>query len=192
MNKNVIKPYIIINNKPISYIEGEYYAPLRCVPDISMFYQISNYGNIWDEVIGSVIDFGYDIFGHVIVALETKNGPVIERVDRLMLMTFRPCENMDKLYVKHTINSRTNYIDLKDEPDGIYWVNHPVDENVYITNSYNNTQEIDTEKAINCCLLLQAGYDATEISNILKMKRSIVDNIKSRRSWRNISCIYSW
>jgi len=193
MNKGKdICPYIIINNKPISVIEGEYYAPLRCVPGISMFYQISNYGNIWDEVIGGVIDFGYDINGHVIVVLETCNGPIIERVDKLMLMTFKPVENMNKLYVKHRLNTRTNFIDLKDEEDSIYWTNKPVSEDVYITSEYNSKQEINTQQCINICLMLQAGYNGAEISKVLGVKSSIVDNIKSRRSWKGISCIYSW
>ena len=190
--RKVVSPYIIINNKPISFIEGEYYAPLRCVPGISNFYQISNYGNIWDEVIGCVIDFGYDIYGHVIVVLETCNGPIIERVDKLMLMTFKPVENMDKMYVKHRLNNVTNFIDLKDEEDSIYWTNKPVKEDRYITCEYNTQQEITIEQCINICVMLQAGYNGAEISKVLGVKSSIVDNIKSRRSWKGISIMYSW
>lgn len=112
-NKNIIEPFCF---------RDEIWKPItdEIVPGVKPIYQISNYGRIYSNSnsrtnsnhTGRILRPNFDDQRYIKVGLFRTNGSVVtRRINRLVLMVFRPIEHSE-LYEAHHIdgNFQNNYL----------------------------------------------------------------------------------
>lgn len=85
-------------------------------------YEISTYGQVRSykrNRQGYILSQRSDRKGYLHVALNTPNGKKNCTVHRLVMLTFNPCDNCDKLEVNHKDENKSN-----NHLDNLEWVTH--------------------------------------------------------------------
>lgn len=102
---------------------GELFRPItrEVAPDILDYYAVSNYGRVMNINSGKVMkeNFRPNGYGYFCLAADNcKNGQKKYTTHRLVMKTFKPCDDMDELEVNHIDGDKShNYVD-KVMPDG--------------------------------------------------------------------------
>lgn len=75
-------------------------------------YSISNFGRIRNDRTNKILKAQKNIHGYMVILIYEEGKPKNRQIHRLLLETFKPCENMHKLQVNHIDHNRSNnYID---------------------------------------------------------------------------------
>lgn len=153
---------------------GELFRPItrEVAPDILDYYAVSNYGRVMNINSGKVMkeNFRPNGYGYFCLAADNcKNGQKKYSTHRLVMKTFKPCDDMDNLEVNHKDGDKShNYVD-KVMPDGtiesnLEWSSHKENAEHRQTLENYDVDKITTEMAKNIRDLHDEGYSYELIS----------------------------
>lgn len=202
----MIKDYIRDENLlillSIPSLEGEYWKPINreLYPKIKPVYWISSKARIYNAKTKKFIttrkldeskhsspyykvNLQIDIDGH--------SYSDVFLVHRLMMSTFFPCENMQKLLVNHKDGNKYN-----DELDNLEWATaseniiHAINTGLFkpVYGEEHCCATITNESAIQIInLLFSRKYTHAQIANKFGTSISVVDSIACGKSWKHLT-----
>ena len=196
--------------KPIYFIPeilpGEIFLTITDIaaPGILPYYSISNYGRIWHKYANHFMRTSWDGPGYRIAVLRTVHGATTFRVHRLLMMTHRYYVGCESMMVNHIDGCKTrNYIDFPGipNPDNLEWVTGS--ENVkhaeklglkkYCLGEEHQNATLTNEQVEKICEMLEQGnLTNRQVAEINNTTLTIVENIKYKRSWKQISENYNF
>ena len=178
---------------------NEIWLPIIAFPELQDWYYISSYGRVYSRLYDCIVRTRHVGRGYLIVTLRRKNNtPVDILVHRLVMMTFNPIPNPEEMQVNHingikTNNGLANLEWTTNSENMIHAYNHGLykkGEDASFSVLTNNQVEL-------ICEALEKQYSNAEICNYAAIpynKRyvSMVEQIKSRHNWKQISCKYNF
>lgn len=170
-------------------------------------YLISNFGRIYDTFSERFISNVYDRKGlkkdgtpkgYPYCSIKYRdNNDIIQskkiRLNRAVIKSFNPVDNMDNLEVNHKDGNHSN-----NELSNLEWNTreqnkaHAFENKMYCNGENHCGASITNKQAETVCKLLSEGYSNSEIYNITKIDRELITNIKRRHSYRYVSEKYKW
>lgn len=155
------------------------------VPGVYPYYMVSNFGKVYHRYLKIIMKPGLETSGYYFIILSTINGQKIVQMNRLVLMTFNPINNPENYQANHINGNKLN-----NELSNLEWTTRS--EN--ITHAYktglhpkpsNTIIDIETAKKIVC--MLDMGKKCKDIAYILDVNENIVNSIKKKESWKEVS-----
>ena len=151
----------------------------KSIPGYDGMYEVSNYGRVKSlkRKIHKFLKPAANHAGYLVVAL-SKDGKVKQyKVHRLVLMTFNPVENMDKLDVNHKDGNKLN-----NNLDNLEWctrsenINHSYQNGLQkvVTNPHGTFNVLNQEQLNRIYELHSEGLTDKEIANIIGCSRELV------------------
>lgn len=169
--------------------EGEYFKEMRDFPR----YEISCYGRFRNKKNHMEIQHGYTKEDRYhTIKLRTDKGRFIKRVHRLVMLEFsdeEPQESIDHIDANKDNNhiSNLNYCTHSENLQNSYDLNLRESQKGQPNTKYSN------ELIIKICELLQEGQSSQyEISEKLGINRTLVRDVKSRTTHKDVSINYNW
>lgn len=151
-------------------------------------YQIDDEGNIYSPYNGfHKLNPSPTKKGYYRIVLQTSNGRKTFQVHRLVLQTFNPIENMDKLQVNHIDGDKSN-----NNLNNLEWcsckenINHGHENGLYHPargqKVYGN--KLKEEEVLEICELLKnSNMSLREIGELYGVSKHCIYDIKRKRSW---------
>lgn len=198
-NINKYLEYTIINNIPT--LENERWIKVneKAFPLLKPVYYVSNKARIYNTSTKHMLKTRclnetnsspyYKV--NLQIEIDGKSYGQVFLIHRLMMMSFYPVKNMDKLYVNHKDGNKFN-----DELSNLEWttasenITHAYklglfkpshgENHVCATISKNDAIEIRD-------LLLKRIYTQSEIAEIVGTTESIVSSIATRKAWKEVT-----
>lgn len=175
----------------------------QAAPGVLPYYAISNYGRIWHVYENKFMSTTKDNNGHRIAILRMQDGTSKTfRVHRLLMLTFKYEEYIEMtqkypefdIVATHIGNKSRNYVDFPGVPDNIVWktqqfIPEEVDKVVYKEARGNAAITTDTAHRI-CQMIKDKNLNHTQIAQLCNTTVAMVENIKYKRSWKHVSCLY--
>lgn len=190
INKNIIEPISFINDEEI-------WLPINKIkPEIREFYYISSHGRVFSN--GNInfrfskskyLSFEMSNTGYYRVHLLRNDGSAGHySVHRLVLCTFNPVENMDKLIVNHIDGNKLN-----NHLNNLEWTTYYGNTKHAICNNMVpwkigdecSWSSINSEIADKIAYMISLGIPQYKISEIFGCNKSVITNIANGISWRD-------
>ena len=162
------------------------------VPDVLDYYSITPIGRIYHKYLGRFLKPGISGSGYLFVELSTMKGPKPIQLHRLVMLSFNYIPGCENLQVNHIDGNKHNN-DLRN----LEWCSCSYN----ILHAYSNglhqksSAIIDENIAKKICDLLKLNkFTNNEIASIVGegTTANIVDNIKKKESWKEISSDYEF
>mgnify|MGYP002521718225 CR=1 FL=1 len=190
----------------IELLQDEIFKPLICdqYNDILKIYMISNKGRVYNIdserfVSTRHIVLGENYYYRVNLKCDGSHNGMKKRVfsmHRLLMMVFKPTDNMEKLVINHIDGDKSN-----NDLSNLEWCTFS--ENTLHAYSTGLAPKIHGEDcahttiskktAIKICeLYMKSNYTKKEIANICGTTESVVKNITTHNSWNDISDVYDF
>lgn len=152
-------------------------------------YLIDENGVIWSPYRGGkILSPSPTKKGYYRIVLQTNIGKKTFQVHRLVLMTFKPCDNMDTLEVNHIDGDKSNnHLDNLEWCSGSMNVRHSLETGLKIParGEQISCHKLTEEEVIEICERLKRGRESLqEIANSYGVSKHTVFDIKRKRSWR--------
>lgn len=161
------------------------------VPDVYDYYMVSNFGRIYNKYKGIFLKPGLSGSGYLFVYLSTYHGQQMVQVHRLVMLTFFPIENPDKMQVNHENGIKTENTVLN-----LSWVTRSENQkHAYKTGLHPRDTNITEEMVLQICdLLVTEKYTNKEIATIVGngVTENIVSGIKQKSSWKDVTKDYTF
>lgn len=158
-------------------------------------YYISNYGRLYSKSSGKFLKSKIGSAGYPEYTLRHKNGkPLSTHIHRTIMKAFSPLDDYDNMVVNHKDGNKINnslsnleWVTYKDNSihaakTGLL---HPVHGETHVC------AKITESQCRKICELLETGqYRIKEIANMMQTTESIVDAIKHKKAWVEVSNEY--
>lgn len=164
-------------------------------PDIKDCYVINDSGEIRNVNTGNYLKKKIERNGYIRVSLMKKSGgTTYVSLHRLLMMAFRPVENMDKLQINHIDGDKTN-----NSFDNLEWVtskeniHHAINTGLtnfdYLVGEKTNLAHYSEEDAKKVISLLKTNrYTDKEISELTGYPvHSFIARIRRRETWKYLT-----
>lgn len=164
-------------------------------PDIKDCYYINDSGEIRNINTGNFIKKKIEADGYIRVSLMKKSGgTTYVQLHRVLMMAFRPVENMQKLQVNHKDGNKQN-----NNFDNLEWVSPQENVQHSIKNGLTNFNYLQGEKtnfahyteadALKVIELLKTNqYTDKEISQLTGFPvRSFIAKIRRKETWKYLT-----
>ena len=181
---------------PAVYRPGEIWKPVTAIPDLQDWYYVSNYGRVYSRFSGLLIKPILIKAGYLEVRLSTKNNtqiPVLSH--RLVMITFKPIPNPSNFEVNHIdgnkINNNINNLEWVTRQENIL---HAYQTGLKKAGEAINFCKINEATVHEICRLLSMKKSTKEITEILNLQghKSLINEIKRRKNWKQISKDYNF
>lgn len=170
----------------------------QAVPGIKPYYMVSNHGRVYSNFINRIMLETTNNSGYQTVILSTTNGPKIQLVHRLVLMTFGYIEGCNILDVNH-----------KNTCKGHNWVwnlewntrkenmAHAYENNLCKLGEDSNSGKLTNNEVIKICGMLQEGIPINDIclsinNESSKNIKAVIYSILEGVAWQHISKDYNF
>lgn len=184
--RNYINPVIV-------YQPDEVFVSMNHNGIIKPRYQISNYGRVWDKAYCHFSRTFIDTGGYHRVHVGNNQYASIHR---LVMMSFHPIENFDKMQVNHIDGNKNNNC-----LNNLEWLS-PLENmrHAYKTGlnksiaDGNASAKLTNDQVKQICEMIDNGYTNNSINEALGINKnsSIVSNIRNGRSYLSISKNYKF
>ena len=180
-----------------NYIYFEEWKPLT-IYNLREGYSISNYGRLFDHTRGVFMNINYTQDGYQQITLSCKDGSKKNiRINRAVLMTFNPVDNMDKLEANHKDCVRDNNFIFNLEwmtksENNKYCYTTMRRNNIGENNPNSKLKESDVIKIYN---LKNQNYTSTQILNELGFEvnnsnRAMINRVIRGETWSHLYNVY--
>ena len=164
-------------------------------PNIKDCYYITDQGEIYNKNTGNILKQKKELDGYIRVSLMKKTGgTTYVQLHRVLMMAFKPIENMKKLQVNHIDGNKENNI-----LSNLEWVTakqniqHAIQNNLmnfdYLYGEKSNLSNYTEKDAIRVIELLKSNlYTDKQISKITGYPiRSFIAKIRRKETWKYLS-----
>lgn len=191
-DKNGRKAFYTI---PIDTMPGEIWTKITedNIENIKPYYIVSNFGriyNIYSEkyLTGTIGTGGYR---YCVIRLQN-NCKITKKFHRIVLQAFCPNIYKENYVVNHIDGNKLNNCVWNLEWCTVQENNIHAKETGLILSGTNHPRASVTEEQVNeICKLLEQGIHTAEIYKITGISSHIIESIKNKRTWTNISKFYN-
>lgn len=184
---------IPVINKILGVEIGEIFVDItpQYIPGIYPYYMISNCGNVYHKALGRLVSLGISTSGYWCYPFATDHGAVTTQIHRLEMVIFNYIPGCEYLDVNHKNGNK-----LDNHLYNMEWMTrqeniiHSYRIGLHVLGEDSPLAKITNDDAIKICELLQLGYGPKEISEMIGIRREIIQSIKNRDTWTHISCNY--
>ena len=170
--------------------------PQSQIPGIYDYYQISNYGRVYNKYTRNILIQQTGTDGYYTVGLSGTFGAKPFRINRLVMMGFYPIDHPEKYDVNHKdCNPNNNHLSNLEWATRSQNIQHAYDNGLMKKGEDGPTAKITNETAHEICGYIEAGFKYTEIVEMLPNRNvtyGIVQNIGRGRDWKDISSQYNF
>jgi hypothetical protein len=169
--------------------------PQSQIPGIYDYYQISNYGRVYNKYTRNILIQQTGTDGYYTVGLSGTFGAKPFRINRLVMMGFCPIDHPEKYDVNHKdCNPNNNHLSNLEWATRSQNIQHAYDNGLMKKGEDGPNAKITNDMARQVCELLEKGLKFEEIVNIVggNLTYGIVQNISQGRDWVDISKNYNF
>jgi hypothetical protein len=201
----LVKGKAVYNNRPIYWIPtddmkiapDEIFVDLTdfCIPGLHNYYQVSNYGRVYNKYTNKMMHLQIGTDGYFQVSLSGSFGSRLLRVNRLVMMAFYPIPNHDIMVVNHLDgNPKNNHISNLEWATRSRNTKHAYDIGLMKKGEEGYTSIISNETAHKICKCLETNMTFQDIVNTVggNCTVNIVQSILHGGSWTDVSSQYDF
>lgn len=160
-------------------------------------YMIDKEGNIWSPYRGGkYLHPAPTKKGYYRIVLQTTNGRKTFQVHRLVLETFKPVDNCDKLEVNHKDGDKSNNkLENLEWCTGSFNVRHSLENNLKIParGELVGGSVLKEEEVLKICEYLKnSNLSLKEIGELFGVSKSCIFDIKRKKSWSWLTKDYTF
>jgi len=158
-------------------------------------YDISTFGQIKNTKTNKILKPYSNHKGYLMVRLYHNKEPYDFSVHRLVALHFMPVRFIETDQVNHEDgNKKNNHLDNLTWVTGTSNIKHAVEHNLitYHKGKDHHMVKYDEELIHKICKMISKGFNNNDIIDNLNVKRTLVQDIRDKRSWTVISDQYSF
>lgn len=169
------------------------------IKDLKDIYWISNYGRVYNEQSGYIMQGHIVNNGYVVVSFRNiYNKRIYCHVHRVLMLTFYPIENEDKFVVNHIDgNKQHNFLWNLEWTTQKGNVKHAFDTGLRKCGEYSSHNIFTDQEVHSVCKYMEQGYDINQISEMVfhstptPQIKVLCINISNKKGWTHISSLYN-
>lgn len=183
---------------PIIYFDEDW-KRIDFIPDLPPIYWISNYGRVYNESTGYIMDGHILPNGYELMSFYKTNGDRIWcHVHRLLMLAFHPIPNPELYVVNHKNGKKhQNYDDNLEWTDQKGNVEHAFATGLRQCGEGSSHAIFTNDQVHKVCKCMEDGMNLHELSQTVfgiaptQQIKSLCTNIYSKKFWKEISSNYN-